>query len=357
MAELPSGTVTFLFTDLVVSTRLWDTEPTAMRAALARHDELLRQAIESHDGVVVKGRGDGVHAAFATAGSAVLAAVDVQRAMTAEPWAVSEPLRVRVGIHSGVAELRDGDYFGSAVNRAARLEAIAHGGQVVCSQATADLARDGLSDDVELLDLGEHRLRDLSRPERVFQVRAPGIEEAFAALASVPSAQSNLPVQLTSFVGRTAEIARVRDAVNDTRLVTLTGSGGVGKTRLAIEAAADFVATTPDGVWFCELAAATSEETMLAVVATVLGVPGRSGMALDEEIARFLREKRVLLVLDNCEHVLDGASAMVERILSECPSVAMVATSREPLDAPGERVVRVRSLAVPEPSAGLDVLA
>src|SRR5215470_7664779 len=170
VSELPSGTVTFLFTDLVVSTRLWDTEPDAMRTALARHDELLRAAVEAHDGVVVKGRGDGVHAVFATADAALLVAVDAQRAMADEAWGVSEPLRIRVGIHTGVADERDGDYFGSAVNRAARLEAVAHGGQVVCSQATADLAIDALPEGVALVDLGEHRLRDLMRAERVFQV-------------------------------------------------------------------------------------------------------------------------------------------------------------------------------------------
>jgi class 3 adenylate cyclase len=170
VAGLPTGTVTFLFTDLEVSTRLWDQEPDAMRAALAHHDAVLRDAVAVHGGQVVKGRGDGVHAVFATADGAIGAAIDAQAAMGAESWDVSEPLRVRIGIHSGAAELRDGDYFGSAVNRAARLEAVAHGGQIVCSQATADLVRDSLPASVELVDLGDHTLRDLARPERVFQV-------------------------------------------------------------------------------------------------------------------------------------------------------------------------------------------
>ena len=195
LVELPTGTVTFLFTDLEVSTRLWDQEPDAMRAALARHDEILRDGVAAHGGQVVKGRGDGVHAVFATADAAVRAAIDCEFAMVAESWAVSEPLRARIGIHTGVAELRDRDYFGSAVNRAARLEAIAHGGQIVCSQATADLARDVLAEGVVLVDLGEHRLRDLTRAERVFQVSAPGLQSGFAPLASVDAFPGNLPLQ------------------------------------------------------------------------------------------------------------------------------------------------------------------
>src|SRR5262245_21059896 len=179
MAELPSGTVTFLFTDLEVSTRLWDQEPDAMQEALARHDAILRDGVAAHGGFVVKGRGDGVHAVFATADAAVRAAIDCELAMSAEPWTVSEQLRARIGIHTGVAELRDGDYFGTAVNRSARLEAIAHGGQIVCSQTTADLAREVLAEGVVFVDLGEHRLRDLSRAERVFQVHVPKLQRDF----------------------------------------------------------------------------------------------------------------------------------------------------------------------------------
>src|SRR5215470_6365051 len=227
MAELPSGTVTFLFTDLEVSTRLWVQEPDQMRAALARHDAILREGVAAHGGFVVKGRGDGVHAVFATADAAVRAAIACELAVEAETWPVSEPLRVRIGIHTGVAELRDGDYFGSAVNRAARLEAIAHGGQVVCSQATAELARDVLAEGVAFVDLGEHRLRDLSRPERVFQVSASGLEGQFGPLRSLDAYASNLPVQLTSFVGRGREMVDVANALKETRVVTLTGVGGV----------------------------------------------------------------------------------------------------------------------------------
>ena len=229
MAELPSGTVTFLFTDLEVSTRLWDQEPEAMRVALARHDVILREAISANGGQVVKGRGDGVHAVFATAGAALCAAFDSQRAVGGEDWPVSEPLRVRMGLHTGVAELRDDDYFGSSVNRAARLLGVAHGGQIVVSQATADLARDDLGDGVGLLELGEVRLRDLSRPERVFQLVHPELERDFPSLPSVGELAGNLPTQVTEFVGREAELRSVREAVESARIVTLTGVGGVGK--------------------------------------------------------------------------------------------------------------------------------
>ena len=220
MVELPSGTVTFLFTDVAGSTRLWEEHPDAMRDTLARHDVLFREAIEAHGGYVVKTTGDGFHATFATADAGVVAAVAAQRALESEDWPLPEPLRVRMGLHTGAASLRDGDYFGSAVNRAARLEAIAHGGQVVCSQAAADLARDTLTEGVALVDLGEHRLRDLSRPERVFQVNAPGLVDTFARLRTLDAFPSNLPAQLSSFVGhergrRRPRAAPGREAVGD----------------------------------------------------------------------------------------------------------------------------------------------
>ena len=206
---MPSGTVTFLFTDIEGSTRLWEEHPDAMRDALARHDELLREAIEAHGGYVVKTTGDGCMAAFGTADAGVVAAVAAQRALGAETWPLPEPLRVRMGLHTGGAALRDGDYFGASLNRAARLMGVAHGGQVVCSHATADLARDALPEGVEFVDLGEHRLRDLTRAEQVFQVCAPGLLGEFAALTSVDAFPGNLPLQVSSFIGREREMVRV----------------------------------------------------------------------------------------------------------------------------------------------------
>jgi len=346
VAELPSGTVTFMFTDLVISTRLWEQDTDAMSAALARHDAIVRDAVESHGGVVVKGRGDGVHAVFETADAAVRAAVACELAMGAEQWSVREPLRARVGIHSGAAELRDGDYFGPAVNRAARLEGIAHGAQIVCSQATADLARDAVDGELGFLDLGEHALRDLNRPERVFQVTAPGLDADFPPLRSMDYFPGNLPVELTSFIGRDDDVAAVAQALEESRLVTLTGVGGVGKTRLAIRVAAELSPAFPDGVWLCELAATNDPDLLAQVVVATIGVQPRAGRSLAESVCDYLSGKQVLLVLDNCEHLLDAAAEIAEAILLAAPGVRVLATSREGLSVAGEHVWPVRSLSV-----------
>jgi predicted ATPase/class 3 adenylate cyclase len=356
MAGMPTGTVTFLFTDLEVSTRLWEQEPEAMRAALARHDLVLREAVAAHDGQVVKGTGDGVHAAFATADGAVGAAIDAQLALGDEEWAVSEPLRVRMGLHTGVAELRDGDYYGSAVNRAARLMAMANGGQVVCSQATADLMRDGLPEAVALIDLGEHRLRGLSRVERVFQVCSRGLPSEFPPLHTQEAFAGNLPTQVTSFIGREEELRAVADALASSRLVTLTGVGGVGKTRLALQVAAEVLPRYGDGAWLVELASASDSESMMQVVAATLGVSPRAGMSLAGSIVDFLRTKRLLIVFDNCEHLLEHAASLVESVVRDCRGVDVLATSREGLAIAGEQLWPLRSLAVPSESR-VDVVA
>ena len=254
MPESPSGTVTFLFTDIEGSTRLWDEHPDAMQDALARHDEILRAAVEANDGIVVKTTGDGIHAAFATAHDAVDAAVAMQLALGAEEFAETGTLRVRMGVHTCEAQPREGDYYGSGVNRAARLMSVAHGGQIVVSVATGELLHDH---DVELVDLGEHRLRDLTDAARVFQVQRPGLSTTFPPLRSLDAFLGNLPVQVSSFVGRDAEIKRVVEAVRGSRIVTLTGVGGVGKTRLALQTAAEVVGDFPDGAWLCEYAPVT----------------------------------------------------------------------------------------------------
>jgi predicted ATPase/class 3 adenylate cyclase len=351
VSELPSGTVTFLFTDLEGSTRLWEEHPDAMRRALARHDALVRAAVGAHGGVVVKGTGDGVHAAFATAHDALGAAIAAQQAMGSEGWEEDVPLRVRMGVHSGEAELRDGDYFGMALNRAARLMGVAYGGQIVCSQATADLARDSLSGRVTLVDLGEHRLRDLGRPERVFQVGAPGLRAEFPALVSLNAFPGNLAPTASSFVGRDQELAEVREGVAASRLVTLVGVGGVGKTRLAIEAAVDLVGQYPDGVWLCELAGADDEPSMHQLVAASLGVVSRPGLDLRDSVVEFLAPKQLVVVLDNCEHLIDAAAELAHVVTVRCPRVRVLATSREALALNGERVVRVGSLSLPERDA------
>jgi predicted ATPase/class 3 adenylate cyclase len=352
---MPSGTVTFLFTDLEGSTRLWDERPDVMRLALARHDELVRAAVAAGDGVVVKGTGDGVHAAFSTAADAVAASIAAQEAIAAEPWNVAAPLRVRMGLHTGEAETRDGDYFGSTLNRAARLMALAHGGQIVCSQSTADIARDALQGGVTLLDLGEHRLRDLARAERVFQVCAPGLVQEFPPLQAGAPLAGNLPRQVTTFVGRDDEVADIAAMVTALALVTLTGVGGVGKTRLALEVAAVAAVDFPDGAWLCELAAVTDPHAVWDALAATFRIVPPPARRLEDVLVENLERKRALIVLDNCEHLLEGVAAMVLTLGAECRGLAILATSREGLALPGERIVAVPSLALP-PAGASDVV-
>ncbi len=350
MADLPTGTVTFLFTDLEGSTRLWEEHPEAMKAALARHDVLLRDAIKANAGHVVKSTGDGVHAVFTTAHDALNAAITGQQALHAEPWSIT-PIAVRMAVHTGETEHREGDYFGSALNRAARLMGVAHGGQIVVSQVTGGLVTDDLPEGVRLVDLGERRLRDLSRPERVFQLVAPGVRESFPPLRSLDAFPGNLPVQLTSFVGRDDDLAGVAKALAESRLVTLTGVGGVGKTRLAIQIAAEILPRFADGVWLCELAATNDPDLLGQVLVAALGVQPRLGRSLAESVCDYLSGKQALIILDNCEHLLDAAAGIVEAILLAAPEVRVLATSREPLGVAGERLLGVPSLRVAsEPS-------
>ena len=336
---VPSGTVTFLFTDVEGSTRLWQQDEAAMRAALFLHDELLRSAVVEQGGTVFSTMGDGVAAAFPAASAAVRAALSAQQLIQSEAWPTATPLRVRMGLHTGEAELRDGDYFGTAVNRAARLMAVAHGGQIVCSSATAGV----VESEAALVDLGEHRLRDLDRPIRVFQVGAG----SFAPLRSLDVLPGNLPSLTSSFVGRHEELAAVAKELGAVRLVTLTGVGGVGKTRLALQVAAEVLPGFGDGAWVCELAAAASGEEMTQVIATALGVVQRQQMTLAESIVDFLRTRQILVVLDNCEHLLDAAAGLAEMILAGAPGVRILATSREGFGIGGEHVRPLRSLGLP----------
>ena len=356
MPELPTGTVTFLFTDLEGSTRLWEQHPAAMKSALARHDEILRDAVEGHGGQVVKSMGDGIHAVFVTAGDAVDAAAEAQRGLSGESWDVTAGLQVRMGLHTGVAERRGGDYFGSTLNRAARLMAVAHGGQVVCSAATADLARDVLST-VEFRDLGEHRLRDLSRAERVFQVCGSGLRGEFSPLASLDAFPGNLPLQVSSFVGRQREAVRVVEALGDARVVTLTGVGGVGKTRLAVQVAADVLPGFREGAWLVELAPVRDPEAVAGAVAAVFGVTARAGQSLVESLVEFLATKQLLFVLDNCEHLLGAVADLVETLERSCAGLVVLATSREGLGVEGERNLVVPSLRAPGEAADLEAAA
>jgi predicted ATPase len=333
------------------STRLWEEHPEGMRDALARHDTFVRGAVESHGGHVVKGGGDGGLAVFGAVGDALRAAVALQLAMATEVWGATGPLRVRIGIHTGEAQCRDSDYFGPAVNRTARLMAIGHGGQILVSQATTDLARDALVGDLKLIDLAEHRLRDLSRPERVFQLCHPSLPESFPALRSLENYATNLPLQITEFVGRERELLETATALLEHRIVTLTGVGGVGKTRLALQVSAEVLPEFRDGVFVVELGGVSDAVAVDESVAAALLVQQQAGQTINESLLSFLGNKQLLLMLDNCEHLLEPAAYLVSRMLAAGPDVRVLATSREALRIDGEQVVTVPSLTLPEDSA------
>ncbi len=334
----PSGTVTFLFTDIEGSTRLWEQDSEVMRDALAAHDDILRRAIERHGGVVFATGGDGFAVAFRRAVDALHAAAAIQVSL-----ANAHLPSVRIGVHTGEAVERDGDYFGPAVNRAARLMAIGHGGQVLVSQAAASVSEAH----ADLRDLGAHRLRDLSQSEHVFQLVVAGAPQDFPPLRSLDATPTNLPVQLTSFLGRADELDKVSGLLREHRLVTITGVGGVGKTRLALHVAAELLPTFSDGAWLCELARANDSESVLQIVAATLGVQLRGELSLLDSIGEYLRAKQLLLVLDNCEHVIETASALAETVLRAASGVRLLATSREGLAAEGEFVRPLRALSVP----------
>ena len=351
---MPAGTVTFLFTDIEGSTRLWEEHPAAMKAALAVHDGILRAAVEEHGGRVVKTTGDGLHAVFAVADEAVAAAGAAQLGLGTTSWDATGPLRVRMGLHTGSAELRGGDYYGPALNRAARLMAAAHGGQILVSHATADLVWDAPSESVGLLDLGEHRLRDLGRAEHVFQVTCLGLELEFPALRTLDAFPGNLPAQLTEFVGRDEELRAVTKLVSDGRIVTLTGPGGVGKTRLALQAAADSIGGFRDGAWFVDLASVDEPSLVGATVALALQIPEPRQGGIEDALVAALRHRRTLIVLDNCEHLVDSAASFAEMVARECGDVTILATSREAFGLVGEDTYPVKPLAVP-PAGPADV--
>lgn len=348
MTTPPSGTVTFFFTDIEGSTKLWETFPEAMKAALARHDGLLRRAIEEADGYVFKTIGDAFCAAFPSAAAALAAALAAQQRLAAEPWGEVGEVRVRMALHTGQADERDADYFGPTVNRVARLLATGHGGQVVLSAAARNGLPEPLPPGVTLLDLGDHRLKDLQSPEHVFQLVHPDLVSEFPPLRSLDHRPNNLPVQPTPLIGREAELAELHQLLTSdgVRLVNLVGFGGTGKTRLALQAAADTLEAFRDGTFFVPLDVVTSEAEVGPAIAQALHLRDTGGRSALETVEDYLRERQALLLLDNFEHVM-GAAGLVAGLLAACPRLKLLVTSRFVLNLRAERQFPVAPLAAP----------
>jgi predicted ATPase/class 3 adenylate cyclase len=354
VTELPTGTVTFLFTDIEGSTALAQQHPAELPALLARHHAILHQAIQAHNGHVFQITGDAFCAAFYLAGDALRAALDAQRALQHEPWKPA-PIKVRMGIHTGAAqagaiEERAGGYVGYlTLTRVQRVMSVAHGGQVLVSNPTAELVRGELPADVTLRDMGEHRLKGLLNPEHLWQLVATDVHQDFPPLPSLNAIPNNLPVQLTNFIGREKDIAEVKRLLSAARLVTLTGSGGAGKTRLSLQVAAEVTDEFTHGVWFVELAALTDPALIPQTVAWVLGLREEQGRPLMTMLADYVHAKTALIILDNCEHLIEGCAQFADTVLRAAPQVKILASSREALSIGGEATYRVPSLAAPDP--------
>ena len=347
---LPAGTVTLFMSDVEGSTRLWEEEPDAMSESMSRHDALVAENIGKCSGhlIKVRGEGDAAFAVFQNAPDAIACALDLQRTFLSEPWPASAPLRVRISLHTGEAELREGDYYGPVVNRCARLRAVGYGQQTVLTEATRNVVRERLPDGVSLKDLGVHRLKDLDIPERVFQLVHPDILQEFPPLKSLTVMSNNLPVQLTNFVGREQDVATVKSLLQENRLVTMAGAGGLGKTRLALEVAGELIEEYPNGVWLVELAPLADPALVPAQIAQAVGVREEPGRTILDSLADHLRPRKLVFVLDNCEHLISAAGDVVRHLLSMCPDIRILATSQGPLAVEGEKLWRINPLPVPK---------
>lgn len=351
-----SGVVTLLFTDIERSTRLWEQEGERMSRALAQHDALSRKAVEGNQGVVVKMTGDGMYAAFGDPADALNATVLLQQSLADLAASNHVALRVRAGLHLGIVEQRDGDLFGNPVNRAARIMKAAHGGQVLLSQAVVDHVQERLPPSISLRDLGAVRLRDLATSEHVYQLLHPKLRQDFPALRSLEATPNNLPQQVTSFIGRERELADAKRLLEETRLLTLLGMGGLGKTRLSLQIAADMLEKYPDGVWFVDLAPIRDPALVPKVAAQVLGIHEEPGKPLTQTVCAHVKEHKLLLVLDNCEHLVGACASLADALLRHAPEVRIVATSREGLHIRGEQTYPVLPLAVPDRKADVATL-
>lgn len=363
MSNLPTGTVTFLFSDIEGSTEHAQENPFAWEAIRARHSILVRDAITANCGYLFQTIGDACCASFETAQAALDAALEIQRALQRETWQ-SRPIRVRIGIHTGAAQSHEGEYRGYlTLVRVQRIMSLAHGGQVLLSNPAAELLRERLPPDISLRDMGEHWLKGVANPEHVWQAIAPDLPNIFPPLASFDVIPNNLPIQLTSFVGRELERVRIQELFSSTRLLTLTGPGGAGKTRLSIQFAADLCSessqhgTPRDGVWFVELGSLTDPSLVAQSVALSLGVRNLAQPNELETLGDYLREKQLVLILDNCEHLIDTCARLVASLLRACSHLKILTTSREPLSVSGELVYHVPSLSSPLADAPVSIEA
>ncbi|MBV9270698.1 MAG: adenylate/guanylate cyclase domain-containing protein, partial [Candidatus Eremiobacteraeota bacterium] len=345
-AVAPAQTLTFLFTDIEGSTRMWERDAPAMRGALERHDRIARDTIEKRGGIVFKTVGDAFCAAFSDALDAALAAADLQRAIASESWTELGEFRVRAALHTGSVQLRDGDYFGQPLNQLSRLLSLVHGGQVLLSDSTERLLRDNLTDGLGLRPLGERLLKDVSDARHLYQLTFPGMLELFSESTATAFIPTNLSQELSSFVGRKAETTRIRKLLRTRRLITIVGAGGVGKTRLAQHVAREELQAFPGGVWFCELAQVHEAPQIEPVVANTLhlNVGQQDPFSV---IAQSLGTRKTLIVLDNSEHIVGDVAVFARRLTEACPALTILTTSREALHVPGEQTVSLAPLGVP----------
>ena len=349
--------LTFLFTDIEGSTSKWEEHPEQMAQAVAGHDALLREAVQGHGGHIVKTTGDGIYAAFPTPEDGLGAVIDIQVGLLDPAVTAGLPLRVRCGLHTGAVHARDNDYFGTTINRTARIMGAAHGGQILVSQALADAMRGQLPEGVSLLDLGSVRLKGLSTSEAVFQVVHPKLDQSFPALRELEATPNNLPQQLTSFIGRERECAEVAEMLTTARLLTLLGMGGLGKTRLSLQIGADVMDLYPDGVWFIDLQAVRDGSLVASETARVLSVREEAGRPLLQTLCAHLKSRKLLLILDNCEQVIDASAELANAILRAAPDVRVLTTSRIALRVPGEQTYVVQPLPLPSRSASFEALS
>jgi len=350
MSNLPSGTVTFLFTDIEGSTKLWEQHPEAMKAALAKHDSILKESIESNKGFVIKTTGDGFHAVFEKAIEGINAAIVAQRELTIQNSEFNSrhsefAIKVRMGLHTGEAELRDGDYYGGTLNRAARIMSAGHGGQILISEVTSQLVREHLPAEISMFDLGEHNFKGLLRPEKIHQLNSPDLPKEFPPIQSLNALPNNLPPQLTSFIGREKEKNDASTLLASTRMLTFIGPGGTGKTRLSLQLGEEQLDKFKDGVWFVELAPLTDPAYITSTIASIFGLREVQGVPTVSILVDFLRSKQLLIILDNCEHLVEACARLADQLLHECPKLKIIASSREALGISGETVYRVPSLA------------